>query len=224
MDVPYTAPGAASEVGYYTVKRGDTLYKIASLYNTTVAELKRINNLTSDTLTIGQKLLVTELPTNQNIYIVQKGDTLYGIASKFSTTVEELKRLNNLTSNTLSIGQQLFLPTSKEDYKIYIVQKGDSLWAIAQKYNITVNELINLNNLTSLTLQIGDELKVPNIIIDEEIEDDEDLPALKTYTVQKGDTLWSIANSNNISVDKLKAANNLTSNLLSVGQSLIIPS
>jgi len=223
---PYTPPGEVS--GYYTVKRGDTLYKIANQFNLSVAELKALNNLTSDTLKIGQKLNVSssmeppipepQIPQNEFIYKVQKGDTLYKIANDFGTSVDELKNINNLTSNTLMIGQELLIPgisapeEEMDEYSIYTVKKGDSLWAIAKNYNISVDDLINLNNLTDLTLQIGDQLKVPQKDISENI-----------YTVKSGDTLWSIARENNVSVSELKEANNLSSNLLSIGQQLILP-
>ena len=67
--------------------------------------------MTSNLLSIGQKLKISEGTTSSNneYYTVQKGDTLYGIARKFNTTVDELKRLNNLTSNLLSIGQILII-------------------------------------------------------------------------------------------------------------------
>ena len=92
----------------------------------------------------------------------------------------------------------------------YIVQKGDSLWSIAKKYNMTVDDLKSMNNLTSNLLSIGQVLKVGNT-------------NQNTYVVQKGDSLWSIAKKYNTTVDNLKNKNNLTSNLLSIGQVLILP-
>ena len=149
-----------------------------------------------------------------NTYVVQRGDTLYSIANKYNTTVPELKRLNNLTSDTLSIGQLLIVKEDNEEidsnYDIYEVVKGDSLWQIAKRFNTTVNDLINLNNLDTINLQIGDKLKVPSITTNK-------------YIVKKGDTLWSIAKNNNISVNNLKEANNLNNNLISIGDELIIP-
>ena len=147
----------------YTVQKGDTLYGIAKKFNTTVDKLKEINNLTSNTLQIGQ---VLKIPTNENLelfdYIVQNGDTLYGIARKYNTTVDKLKEINNLTSNTLQIGQVLKIPNGIEtNYINYTVVSGDSLYSIAKKYNTTVNEIKKFNNLTSNTLQIGQILKIP---------------------------------------------------------------
>ena len=149
------------------------------------------------------------------LLVVQKGDTLYGIAKKYDITVEELKGLNNITSNNLYIGQQLKVPKfeiiEEEEYEVYTVVKGDSLWLISQKYDISVDDLIEINNLETVNLQIGDKLKIPK------------KESKKTYIVQKGDSLWSIAKDNNTSVEELKLLNNLTSNLLSIGQELILP-
>lgn len=225
----YTVPGIQDN--YYVVKSGDTLYSIARRFNTTVAELKRLNNLSSDILTIGSRLLISEieeLPVTT--YKVVRGDTLYSIAQKYNTTINAIKELNNLTSNTISIGQELYIPTLDipnvpiepefppendniiTDTDIYIVKRGDSLWKIAKDFNTTVEELINLNNLSTINLQIGDQLLVPK---------QEDVDGI--YIVKNGDTLWSIAKKNNVSVDDIKEINNLTSNLLSVGQQIIIP-
>ena len=213
INYPYTPPGNNEVKDYYTVQRGDTLYSISRRYNIPVAELIRINNLTSNILSIGQKLYFTE--NNKNIYIVQKGDTLYSISRKFNISVNELKQLNNLTNNEIYPGQVLIIvekqeePIINNDYDIYEVVKGDSLWAIANRYNIRVNDLIELNNLTDLTISIGQKLLVPKKDIDEDI-----------YIVEKGDTLWSISKKNNIPVNELKELNNLTNNTISIGQAL----
>ena len=234
-NIPYIPPTTDIVEVYYTVKRGDTLYSIASQFSTTVQKLKSLNNLTSNNLQIGQVLLVTEKTyPDVSTYTVEKGDTLYGIANKFSTTVQAIKKLNNLTTNTLLPGQQIYIPTPstptptqptnppvpqepETPYLIYTIQRGDSLWKISQKYDIPVNDIIAFNNLSSANLQIGDELRIP-------ITSQEDNTSNQfSYTVKKGDTLWSIAKQFNVSVDSIKATNNLASNLLTLGQTLIIP-
>ena len=203
----------------YTVKSGDSLYQIAKKYNTTVDEIKKLNNLTSNSLSIGQILKIPEkeeIIPETNIYIVKSGDSLYQIAKKYNTTVDELKKINNLTSNILSIGQKITIPTKiaeeETKYDYYIVQKGDNLYQIAKKYNITTKDLKDLNNLTSNLLNIGQKLKVPSIKEDYAL-----------YIVKSGDSLYQIAKEYNTTVNDIKNLNNLTSNLLSIGQELKIP-
>ena len=148
-------------------------------------------------------------------YKVMKGDTLYGIASKLDTSVDELKKLNGLTSNVISIGQLLKVPTKVVDLgdtELYQVKSGDTLYGIANKYGITVKELKALNNLTSDKLAIGQLLNVPS-----------GLSNVNTYVVSKGDTLYSIAKKFGTSIDKIKDANGIINNMISVGDKLIIP-
>lgn len=148
------------ETEYYTVKKGDTLYSIAHKFGTTVDNLKDINNLKSNTLSIGQKLLVTDKLITEGIYVVQKGDTLYNIAKKYNTTVDDIMKLNNLKSNVLSIGQELKMPT-EVGINSYIVKPGDTLYAIALKNNTTVDAIKIANNLKNNTLSIGQVLIIP---------------------------------------------------------------
>lgn len=214
-NVPYYKEGESQEI--YTVKKGDSLWKIANKYNTTVEKLKSANNLKTNTLSVGQKLVIPSIsvsPEVSDTYIVQKGDSLWSIANKFNMTVSELKNLNNLTNNLLSIGQVLKIKDSSNNGKTtYTVQKGDSLWVIANKYGITTEELKSYNNLISNLLSIGQVLKIPQGKTSTE----------NIYTVKKGDSLWTIANRYNTTVKKIKVLNNLTSNLLSIGQQLKIP-
>lgn len=150
-----------------------------------------------------------------DIYKVVAGDTLYSIANKLDTTVSELKQINNLSTNSLKIGQILKIPTKLVDIgdtELYQVKAGDTLYSIAKKYNISVNELKTLNNLTNNDLAIGQLLNVPS-----------GLSLVNSYIVEKGDTIYSIAKKFDVSINKLKEYNNLTNNLLSIGQKILIP-
>ena len=149
---------------YYIVKSGDTLYSIAKKYNTTVDEIKKLNNLKSDNLSIGMELKIKEEPSSTNYidYVVKSGDNLYSIAKKYNTTVDEIKKLNGLTSNLLNIGMTLKIPIQIGNYINYTVKSGDNLYSIAKKYNTTVDEIKKLNGLTSNLLSIGMELKIPS--------------------------------------------------------------
>ena len=162
----------------------------------------------------------------ENIYIVKKGDTLYGIARRFNTDINTLKAVNNLNDNTLSIGQILTIPSISDEIidnepsnddiadnieNVYVVKSGDTLYSISKLYNTTVNRIKELNNLSSNILSIGQELLIPfNSNYD-------------TYQVKSGDTLYSIARRFGTTVDEIKKLNNLVSNLLSISQIIKIP-
>lgn len=183
--VPVSEGEEATGTFVYTVKAGDSLYSIANNYSTTVDEIKRLNNLTSNLISVGQKLRIpvnsTSIPAGEfQTYVVQSGDTLYKIASYFDMSADELKRLNNLTSSVLSIGQVLKVKAKKEEqipsklecygegyvepkFETYTVKSGDSLYSIAKRYDTTVDELVSLNDLKNNSLSIGQVLKIKEI-------------------------------------------------------------
>lgn len=162
--IKYVKPKSESvnnDSDYYIVKSGDTLWDIAKKYNISVKDIMNKNNLSSDVLKIGQKIFIPKndnmsVKNNDFIYTVKKGDTLWDIARLYNTTVEELKSLNNLSGNSLQIGDKLKIPVFK-----YIVKSGDSLWKIAKNNNTTINDLVKINNLKDTTLKIGMELIIP---------------------------------------------------------------
>lgn len=221
-NVPYIAPGGISS-NVYTVSKGDTLYSIAERFNTTVSELKSINNLSSNLLNIGQKLVIPGNNTDDNnfesgYYIVEKGDSLYSISKKTGVSIDKIIEANNLTSTVLQIGDRLVIPGSNTispdvPNDKYIVQKGDSLYSISKMFGVTVDELKRLNNLSSNLLSIGQELIIRN----------NDFSPNNTYVVQRGDSLYSISRKFNVPISEIKKLNNLSSDLLSIGQVLLIP-
>lgn len=209
----YVAPAGSN---YYTVKSGDSLWSISKKFGVSVDELKNANNLSSNLLSVGQNLIIPgkEAQDTSDEYVVKKGDTLYSIARKYNTSVDNLKSINNITTDSLAIGQIIKLPsTSSTASDTYIVKKGDSLYSIARTYNISVDKLKEINNLTSNALAIGQVLKIPS----------SDESSNVVYTVKKGDSLYSIAREYGTTVDAIKKLNNITSNTLSIGQKLLLP-
>ena len=210
-----TIPSLPESGNYYVVQSGDSLWKIANKYGITVDELKSLNGLTSNNLSVGQ---ILEVPggSSSGTYTVKFGDSLWKIANQYGLTVAELKNLNGLTSDNLSIGQILKISnsSSSNNSNTYTVKAGDSLWKIANQYGLTVAELKNLNGLTSDNLSIGQILKISNSSSSNNSN---------TYTVKAGDSLWNIANKYGITVSELKNLNGLTSDNLSIGQILKVP-
>lgn len=210
-----TTPDIPTSEELYIVKAGDSLYKIANMFNMTVNELKSLNNLTSNNLSIGELLKVVkeEMPS-ANTYLVKVGDSLYSIAKNFGVSVDALKSANNKTNNMLSIGETLIIPINTSSVpntgNIYVVKKGDSLYSIAGKYNISVEELKAANNKVNNNLSIGEQLIIP----------DKTSNVGTYYTVKAGDSLYSIAKKYNTTVEELKRLNNLVNNTLAIGMNL----
>lgn len=206
---------------YYVVKKGDSLWSIANNYGITIKELKEINNLSNNNLKVGQILKLTNneemTPDNYLIYKVKKGDSLWNIANKYNITIDTLKKVNNLNSDKLTVNQQIFIPKNQDSgIKTtgeinYIVQKGDNLWAIANKYDISIDNLKKANDLKTNTIQIGQILKIPGS------------SNYNSYIVQKGDSLWKIAEKYGTTINKIMTINNLDSTTLQIGQNLLIP-
>ena len=233
LNIPVNTGTNPNNMFMYTVVAGDSLYKIARKYNTTVDEIIKLNNLKTNNLSIGQVLRIPETYTKEDEmqlpefinYTVKKGDNLYSIAKNNNIDINTIIKDNGLTSNVLTIGQNLKIRSAKteieecygEDYKEddnqnyinYIVKKGDSLYKIANTYSTSVTNIVNLNDLKSNNLSIGQVLKIPT-------------NNQNTYTVKKGDSLYSIAKKFNTTVSNLKSKNNLTTNTLSIGQILKI--
>ena len=146
-------------------------------------------------------------------YTVIKGDTLYSIANKFNMSVNELKNLNSLISNTIYPGQVLSVYPSVPSAQTitYVVKKGDSLYSIAKSFGTTVDAIKNANGLATDNIYTYQSLIIPLSF------------SIGEYLVKKGDTLYSIASKYNISVETLKVLNNLGFDTIYPYQALIVP-
>ena len=180
----------------YIVERGDNLYEIAQRFNTTVKDLKEINNLTKDLINPGDILIVDQIYKPENIayfnrYKVKENDTVYSIAFSHNMNTNELMEINSLLNDQIKKGDILFVydtdnPVDENVY--YTVKSSDNLYEIANQFHVSVDDLINLNNLTTDKLQVGDTLIVLNKEVINKIKENAEL-----YYVLPGDSLYSIA-------------------------------
>lgn len=143
----------------YTVKRGDTLSQIALDYGTTVQELVRLNNIANPNLIyVGQKLIIQMAQAseqNEIVYTVKRGDTLSQIAMEYGTTVSSIVELNQIPNpNLIYIGQKIKIRTNDgEDsihdcgHIIYRIKWGDTLTSIARRYNVSIQSIVEQNNI-----------------------------------------------------------------------------
>lgn len=163
---------------YYRIKPSDTLAKIAQRYHLSVDQLCRLNGISKKTkLTAGKSLKVGISKTTaasasgrvQNAtHTVAKGDTLARIADRYHLTVEQLSALNELDrKDALKPGRELKLKTNAKatpepSKGVHVVKSGDTFYAIASKYGISVDELGKTNSIkTDSVLRLGQKLIIP---------------------------------------------------------------
>ncbi|WP_151826872.1 lytic transglycosylase [Acinetobacter oleivorans] len=235
----------------YTVKRGEYLKLIADRYALSNQELAELTPGLSagSNLMAGQKINVptqdisvdevAETKTSNKSekaaasisyktegYKVQRGDTLSSIATKSKISLAELAELNNLKANShVQLGQTIKVPAGVSVPEQYVVKSGDSLNAIASKYNLQTGYLADLNGLSRTAgLRAGQRLKLTGTVEEEaptkpSKNTKEETP--ETYTVKSGDSLGNIANRYHLQLDYLASLNGLSrTSSVRVGQRL----
>lgn len=153
----------------YIVRAGDTLYRIALNFGTTVNAIMNYNGLSSTMIYVGKRLYIPGAqpppPANFWWYQVRSGDTLYRIAVRYGTTVRALMNANGLTSSMIYVGQWLristYAPPPAPSVIRYQVRYGDTLSQIAVWYGTTVNTIMRYNGLTSTRIYAGQWLSIP---------------------------------------------------------------
>lgn len=174
----------------HEVREGDTLTSIAQLYRTSVTSISAVNSFQQDntTLAVGQKIVIpigrqssvqyatresytqdAPVSGNAKYYSVHKGDTLFQIATKYNTSVDNLRAWNRLSSHhTLHVGESLVVRNDGVSSKyassgskiVYHVKRGDTLTQIANNYNTDVESLKRWNHLNGSSLNVGDRLTI----------------------------------------------------------------
>jgi len=244
----------------HKVTKGDTLWSISKQNNISLELILAFNNIKNkNTLSIGQiiKIPRDNLPTaDYTMCIVKKGETLWSIAQKYNLSVDLILATNSIANPELiSIGQKIKIPSHKNavvetnivnqaviDKKnnninnnisqpknaepiVYTVKAGDNLWNISRKYGVSVEVIISVNDLRDKDLlSIGQRLEIPAIGGGVSNSNQKQEPTIVTYTVVKGDTLWSISQRYDVKMSSIISVNNLKEiSRLSIGQKLKLP-
>jgi len=237
----------AEKLQNYTVQEGDYLSGIAEVYGVTTAELKDWNGIEGDKILVGQKLkiysnkkITANKEKNNNkkstYHVVVEGDNLSTIAEMYDVTVNDLKEWNDLDEDKILVGQKLAVAepkttkekstkekntkekTTNKKSKTHKVKEGENLTTIAEKYDVSVEELKDWNNIKKDVIVPGQELIVSKSSGKKETSNES---SKKTYKVKKGDTLASISEEFDVSVKDLKKWNDLENDgTIYVGQTL----
>ncbi len=172
---------------YHVVKQGETLNSISKIYSVNVADIVNANNLQRSNISTGFYLKIPEVEIKNNDFaqkiekqntretqskyfehIVQQKETLFSIAKRYGIGLETLKYINNFSVSSIYPGQKILIPNvlkdwqSKEskNYIIHKVQAKESLYGIARKYGVTIDQIVTLNPDLNGYLSIGQELKI----------------------------------------------------------------
>lgn len=164
----------------YRVKSGDTLFSIARQFNVTVQDLRDWNSLEGNKLEVGRSLRVSAPQGGEEAvtHTVQAQETLFSISKQYGVSISEIKSWNDLSDNALEVGQELTIYQNGEEDNgqdsnesivvnsttqqntYYTVKSGDTLYRIATEHGMTVDELKELNDLTSNNIAVGQQLTV----------------------------------------------------------------
>ncbi len=254
------ADGNNDEFITHKVTKGDTLWSITKQYNISLESILALNNIKDkNALSIGQIIKIPQdnFPAaDYTMHVVKKGDTLWSIAQKYNLSVDLIFATNNIANSELiSIGQEMKIPSHKNAVTetnivnqaivekknnninnnisqpenaepiVYTVKAGDNLWNISRKYGVSVDVIISVNNLKEKDLlSLGQKIEIPAIGGGVSSSNQKQEPTIVTYTVVKGDTLWSISQRYDVKMNSIISTNNLKEiSRLSIGQKLKLP-
>ena len=219
-----------ADVPFHVVEYGETMWEISQKHGVKMKKILKKNRMESaDRVEAGRVLwLRKKRPMDVPIAYKKPSKTIKSShvttkpleSKKQEVSIPPKRELEN--SNLIQIDKVTITKVENEEapslvaFKLHLVQKGESLWSIAQHYEISVDDIIKLNNISKeIPLKIGQELQLT-------VEQPKEAQVKNTYTVKAGDTLYSIARQLNTSIDELKKLNNKNSNELTLGEELVV--
>lgn len=213
---PSAKSSNGSKTTYYTVKRGDNLSSLADKYDVSAFQIKKWNNLKSNTIAYGKSLKI--ITGGNEAKSLKKESIIDTVPSQIISKNQSIVAKTAKEETTLTRGV-----AAKENAFTYLVQKGDNLYTIAQKYNVTIAELQEWNNISNDNLQYGALLQIAS----KELESKEEIAVAQErkdieYVVQKGDNLNAIATKFGSSLADLRLWNKLADNKISIGKTLVV--
>lgn len=235
----------------YTVKQGEGLYAISRAFNVSVNDILKSNPGAASGLKNGQELLipaaqgaaaavqpasvqnVQQQPKNQNHtfrHTIARGETLYGISQMYNTTVDEIVRYNSGLTENISEGQVIVVPqqrtlsSSRENYRYHTILPKETLYSVSRTYSLKPEDLITANpGLSVESFQIGKTIRVPFFQSQADFVPYEEQTQNITHRVKRGETLYSISQAYDVTVEALQKSNPMLSSGLKTNMELIVP-
>jgi len=231
----------------HTVVKGNTVYNISKTYGVSPDLLRKYNKTIDTELKLGLKLKIPKTPPAEASFIyhiVKEKETLYQISKIYNVTVDDIVLLNAIQGKVISKGQYLKIPSAdastassgvntsngnaKEDYDKakyvkYKVQPKETLFSLSKRFGISVDALMYLNDLSSSSLSLGQELLIPIKLVQNKDKQEQDADKYITHKVKSKETLYGIAKEYAVSVNDIRKSNEFGDNDIQVGQSIRIP-
>lgn len=164
------------------------------------------------------------------VHEVDAGETLYALSRKYGIEVQSIKDANSGSVTSLRVGQKVLIPVSKstmEGYILHTVKSSETLFSISRQYDVQVDDLKALNNLSGNSISVGQQLIIKGNkeeVLEKSIVTQVPVTDSKTHTVEQSQTLYSISRMYGVSADQIKEWNQLESSSLDIGQVLIVSS
>ena len=236
----------------YKVKSGEGLLAISRTFNVTVDEILKHNPTAGSGLKNGQELLIPvregltastvsapltqsgqQPPLDQNHtfrHTIARGETLYGIAQMYNTSVDEIIRNNSGLTENIAEGQVIVVPqqrslsSTRENYRYHTILPKETLYSVSRTYSLKPEDLIAANTGLSVeTFQIGKTIRVPFYQMQADFIPYEQQTQNVTHKVKRGETLYSISQAYDVPVESIEKANPILVAGLKTNMELIVP-